>query len=505
MNRFELWIIRLVRRARLVRGLEMGSWALLLSLSVTLIGLLLEIFFGRLLSPWVWLSANLLVALGVFSWGWFCTLEISPLLYRADRRIGWGEKLITLYELKAERSAFAPLLEAHWERLIERQPVAFERALESTAQRRWAGVFALSLFCLALTNYQGLLVLRSSTVSVERETPQKTSAATRVQIPASEAALAGRMDEWRQRLSDARAALAQDPHDPRARTALEQLQREIAETQDRLSPVPPTGKQNPEPAPSGKGNQNSDAKATDEPGGSLGPKGQDSDKLEQIARDLRAIQGKAQGLSPDELRKLLDDLRSENPEALALLEGPTNSAETPEEFSRQLEEALKNLEEQASLQQQLADLQREIQETQRDERPTASQGESESANEPSQGRTPAAGEGEGPRNPEGTSQPSGSKGTAPLDPEAERDLPDLSELREQIRQIPVSGSQEEQLQVLFEIFQAGMPDNTKAAARARATQIDYQRIETLLDALAVPTELRETVRKYFLSLAQKSP
>lgn len=510
MSLFEFWVKRLVQRARLLRSLEMGSWALLVSLSVTLLGLVLEIFLGRLLPLWVWFSANLLILLGAFAWGWFSRLEVPRLLYQADRRIGWGEKLITLYELKAEQSAFAPLLEADWERVIKRQPVAFERALENTTQRRWASALVLGLFCAALTNYQGLLIPRAPTPVVNHEAIQTPSPVPRVPFLPSETVLASKIEEWRQRLSEARAALAQNPDDPRARAALEQLQREIEEAQNRLVPIPPAGQPSPpEPIPSAKGNQSPDVKPSDDPSGPLGSRNQDQDpeKLDQLARDLRTLQGKAQGLSPQELQKLLDELRAQNPEALALIEGLTKSTETPEEFSRQLEEALKHLEDQRSLQ-ELADLQRELQEALSERSantPESPTGKGETASEAAPRQLPIAGEGEGPRDPEGASQPSGSKGTAPLDPNAERDLPDLSELREQIRQIPVSGVQEEHLQVLFEIFQTGMPDPTRAPARKRPTQIDYQKIETLLDALAVPTELRETVRQYFLSLTQQSP
>ncbi|MDW8140846.1 MAG: hypothetical protein RMJ90_00955 [Candidatus Bipolaricaulota bacterium] len=515
MNRFERWIQRLVQRARLARAARMSSLALVVSLSATLAGLVLEIFMGRLLPLWVWLSANLLGALGAFSLGWFYRLDMARLLYGADRRIGWGERLITLYELKTEKSAFASLLETQWERMIERQPGAFDRALESQTHGRWMGVFALGLVCLALTNYEGLLASRPSTIT-DNQTLQKPSVEVRSPLPqpSSELALAGKLEEWRQRLNEARAALTQNPDDPRAQAALQQLQAEISEAQDRLVPAPPTA--NPPPdSPSQSREQNPDLKPTDEPGGPLGPRNQGSgeNKLDQLLRNLEAVQAQARALSPEELRKLLEEVRSQNPEAFSLIEGLTDSLETPEEFSRQLEEALKNLEEQRSLQQQLADLQRELQDVlssrsgqnPTDERPREGQGESESANEPASNQTSVAGEGEGPRNPDGNSQPSGAKGTAPLDPHAERDLPDLSELREQIRQIPVSGIQEEQLHVLFEIFQTGMPDPTGAPARQRPTQMDYQKVEALLDALAVPTELRATVRQYFLSLAQKSP
>ncbi|MCS6936516.1 MAG: hypothetical protein NZ610_00280 [Candidatus Bipolaricaulota bacterium] len=513
MNRFERWIGRLERRARLARAARTSSLALLVSLSATMAGLGLEIFTGRLLPWWVWLSANLLVALGAFSLGWFYRLDMARLLYGADRRIGWGERLITLYELKAEKSAFASLLEAQWERMIERQPAAFDRALEHQTYGRWVGVFALGLVCLALTNYEGLLASRPATMAETNDpAPQKPGVEARSPLPQSGAVLVAKLEEWRQRLNEARAALTQNPDDPRAQAALQQLQAEISEAQDRLVPAPPTANSPPDSSFRSR-EQAPDLKPTDEPGGPLGSRHQGSgeDKLDQLLRDLQAVQAQARALSPEELTKLLQDLRSQNPQAFSLIEGLTDSMQTPEEFSRQLEEAIKQLEEQRALQQQLSDLQRELQDAlasrsghhPADER--SGQSQSESANELSSGKAPIAGEGEGPRHPDGNSQPSGAKGTAPLDPQAERDLPDLSELQERIRQIPVKGVQEEQLHVLFEIFQTAMPDHSQVLPRQRPTQIDYQKVEALLDALAVPTELRATVRQYFLSLAQKSP
>ncbi len=509
MNQFECWSARLAQRARLLHGVETSSWALLLALFVTLSGLLAEVFFGRLFSPVIWLSANLLAVAGGFLWGWLRPLKLSKLLYQADRRIGWGEKLITLYELKAARSEFLPLLERDWEKLVARHPVTFERALslESSVQRRWGGALALSLLCFALVSYQGLLPSAPVLPTAEPQSEALNNPAAL--LPSPPPTLSGKIPTWREKLAQARTALAQTPDDQRARAALEQLQAEISEAQDRLWFTPP--KQSPGPTPSAKKPQGSDATVTDDPSGlQQRSAGQSNDKLDQMMRDLRAIQGQAQALSPTEMQKLLDELRAQNPEALSLLEGPTGSAKTSEEFSRQLEEALKNLEERQSLQQQLAELQREIQAALAQPPGRAQADQPPGSGEPhgpsqSSGKAPAAGESEGPRDPQGTSQPSGGKGTAPLDPQAERDLPDLSGLREQIRQIPVTGSQEEQLQLLFEIFQTGMPVEAPSPVRAKPIQIDYQKVETLLDALAVPPELRETVRKYFITLAQRSP
>lgn len=510
MNQFEDWSARLWQRARLLHGLEMGSWALLLALGVTLMGLLAEVFFGRLFSPALWLSANALAATGGFLLGWLRPLKLSELLYQADRRIGWGEKLITLYELKAERSEFLQFVERDWERLVARHPVAFERALplEGYVQRRWGGALALGLLCFALVSYQGFSP--SAPVLPTAEPKSAASQDPVVLLPPPPPTLSGKIPAWRDKLEQARTALSQTPDDQRARAALEQLQAEITEAQDRLLPTPPSGRESPGPTPPTKNPPGSDATVTDDPGGFDRPPGESPahDKLDQIMRDLRAIQGKAQALSPAEMQKLLDELRAQNPEARSLLEGPTGSAKTSEEFSRQLEEALKNLEERRSLQQQLSELQREIQaalsqppgSAPADQPPAPGSGEPQG---PSSGNAPADGEREGPRDPQGTAQPSGGQGTAPLDPQAEHDLPDLSELRERIRQIPVTGSQEEQFQLLFEIFHTGMPVDSKSPAREKLTQIDYQKIETLLDALAIPPELRETVRKYFITLASQ--
>lgn len=507
MNNFEQLSTQLLRRARLLQGLRFSSGVLLLSLGATALGMLAALLLNRSLPMWTWLGLNALSAVGGFLWGWLRPPHLSQLLYQVDRRLAWGERLITIFELKPQKSEFLPLLEARLERALTHHPATLNEALplERSTQRCWRGVLALGLICFALASQPSFLLWppapTSPTAKQKTEVPPPSpSTADLLQPPPP--ALSGKIPTWREKLEQARTALNQKPDDPRARAALEQLQAEITEAQNLLLPAPPSGQTPQEPpAPESKSPQN--AELTNEPSGLPGgPQGSSRndklDKLDRLMHDLRAIHGQAQALSLAEMQKLLDELRAQNPEAHSL--GAAGSAQNPEEFSRQLEEALKNLETRQTLQQQLQALQKEIQSalSPPNENQPSSPGSSTSAPSP----TPPAGETAGPRDPNSTSQPAGGQGTAPLDPQAERDLPDLSGLREEIKSISVPGSNEENLQLLFEVFQSGLPQEKTVAGARAAVSIDYQKVETLLDALAIPAELRDTVRKYFLSLAQ---
>jgi hypothetical protein len=349
---------------------------------------------------------------------------------------------------------------------------------------------------------------------------QEARTAELFQIPPT--ALAQKLPALRERLDQARAALAHNPNDARARAALQQLQREISQEQGRLLQVPPSGEdQGPPPVSSDKPEDDTSL-VENPPGDSSGvpsendlPRGQSA--LDRLIQSLRSVQGQAQGLSPEEMQKLLEQLREGNPEAASIAQQALQTAQTDREFSEKLEEALKDLKARQNINQQLEQLKREAQSAlSQSDAPTGRSGEEDRTSslpgEDTEGSVQPTKDNEGasegaessPREENAASRPSGGQGRAPLDPEAVKDLPDLAPWREQAQSLSVRGAPDENLQILFDIISTGLPQGGDTEGQPAPAQIDYHKVEALLDTLAVPAELRDAVRRYFLSLAVTS-
>ncbi len=518
MNSFEAVRAQLQRRQRLLQGLTIASWTLLVTLGLTAIALLLGTFrVMPILSFAWWGSSNCLIAVVGFLWGWFRPLNVTEVLFRADRNAHCEEKLVTLHELRSGQGPqeFLPLLEKR----LERISVSAALPLGRTERRRWLSVLALALLCVGMTRFihPGIFIWsytdRSASVRSPEPAPtplpqQEARTAELLQTPPP--ALAHKLPALRERLDQARAALAQNPSDVRARAMLQQLQREISQEQGRLLHLPPAD-QGPPPA-SGKP-KNDSSLVENPPGAPPGddlPRGQSA--LDRLIHSLRNVQGQAQDLSPEEMQRLLDQLRSGNPEAAAIVQQALHTSRNDREFSEKLEEALKNLEARHDLNQQLEQLKREAQSAlSQSEAQTAARPDKENqtalpSGESAEGSVQQADvpEGtesvEGPRDENAVSKPSGGQGKAPLDPEAVKDLPDLAQL--QAQSLPVRGAPDENVQILFDIISTGLPQETDIEGQPAAIQIDYQQVETVLETLEIPSELREAVRQYFLSLAQ---
>ncbi|MCL6641698.1 MAG: hypothetical protein K6T71_00020 [Candidatus Bipolaricaulota bacterium] len=515
MNSFERVYARLERRQRLLHGLSALSGTLLITLGLTAIALIVSVFVSPISPVW-WLGGNLVLASLAFVWGWFRPLDMTSTIFRADRNAHCDEKLITLYELSLGQGPkeFLPLLVSRLETLR----LDLSTALPITERWRWLGVLALALLCAGMTSVVppgGFLwgALSESTVSTRPSqsapiSQQEARTAELLQTPPT--AIAEKLPALRSRLEQARAALAQNPNDARARAILHQLQEEIRQEQNRLL-NPPLDEQAPPPAAE---KSSDDASLVEDPAGDVRtdrpPQGQSA--LDRLMQALRELQGQAQGLSPEEMQKLLEQLQQENPEAVSIAQRALQTAQNDEEFSKRLEEALKNLEARRDLHQQLEQLQREAQSALSQPEPpqtarSQTPGSPDESAQPSQEGTQDSQETDSEESPEGARQenarPSGGRGQAPLDPEAVKDLPDLSQLRERTRSTSVPAPQEENLEILFEIVSIGLPQNPDTPGQPTLVQIDYQKVEALIDALEIPVELREAVRQYFLSLARR--
>ncbi|MGQ9734431.1 MAG: hypothetical protein ACUVQU_05220 [Candidatus Bipolaricaulia bacterium] len=151
MEGFKKLVLRLERRARLVRGLERAR----LILSLTL-GLILGYQLLRLLGlvewlqlrwrPWLAFAAFASVAvLGGFLWGYLERVELAGLLFKVDRRLGLHERLSSLYELSCGRgrTEFIPLLAA---RLPSRLEPAFALPLRKRGWLLPAGLLLAAFF-----------------------------------------------------------------------------------------------------------------------------------------------------------------------------------------------------------------------------------------------------------------------------------------------------------------------------------------------------------------------
>lgn len=524
MRSFETIRASLERRQRLVQGLAYASWALLGSLGITAFVLL-----GSVLGIWKtvplfsWVIGNLLVGALAFAIGWLRHFNTIELLFRADRQLYSNERLVTLYELSLGYGPqeFLPLLERQLDRLSVNAAQALPIA--SRDRWRWAAVAILAIVCVSMTGFVqlGSLFVRTETDRLGRTDQASLESQRALQLlewlQAPPAELTQKLMSVRERLERARAALALNPNDPRARAALQQLHAELIQEQQRLAPpLPPVEEERP---------KRSDAKASlveGSPGEQRPPQQGTSgvQELNQLLQSLRSVSEQAQSLSPEELQKLLEQLRETNPDAAALAEQILQLTQTPEEFHERLEEILRELEARQALREQLENLQRELESTIAQAEPQTAQ-ENSSAGLPSaissseegspqaqqQGQQGSASEARGiqtqERQEEGQTLAGAGRGTAPLDPEAAQDLPDLEQLREHSRALSVPGSQNNDLEILFEIVTMELPQgNETSQSTTPPVRIDYGKVEALLDMLEIPDELRDAVRQYFLSLSR---
>lgn len=525
MSSFEVLCARLARRQRLLHGLSAASRTLLVTLGVTVIALILQAL--KLVPPlpslWV-VGGNIALASFAFVWGWLRSVNMTELLFHADRNTHSEEKLVTLYELLMGQGPkeFLPLLAGRLERLALEPAAALPMAQQE--RKRWLGVLALALVCLGMIAHPGIFVGNPSDTperalsTQSRESAQAPQQARRlaelVQPPPT--TVAQKLQLLRERLEQARTALAHNPNDPRARALLQQLQEEIRQEQDRLVNPPPPGEDRSSPPPSEK--PSNDASLTESPPADVrSPEKSESlqgqTALDRLMQMLRTIQGQAQALSPEEMQKLLEQLQQENPDAASIAQQAWQTAQNDQKFSEKLEEALKNLEARRDLHQELEQLKQETQsalsqseqpQTARSQPPGSPEGAQPAPQNPqdSQSSSIAADSIEGPRQENALSQPSGGRGKAPLDPNAVKDLPDLSQWRERTRSFSVPGTEEENLEILFEIMSTGLPQNPDTTGQPTPVEIDYHKVEALIDALEIPSELRDAVRQYFLSLAR---
>lgn len=525
MNSFEAIRAQLQRRQRFLQGLALASWTLLGTLGLTAIALLLGTVRIMPIFSFVWWGAStFLIAVVGFLWGWFRPLNVTDMLFRADRNAHCEEKLVTLHELTSGHGPkeFLPLLEKRFEELSF--DISTALPIQQTDRRRWVSVLALALFCVGMTSlvHPGIFVWSSfdterSTESVPTPRPPQ-GARTDELLQTPPTALAQKLSALRERLDQARAALAHNPSDARARAMLQQLQTEISQEQGRLLQVPAAG-EDQGPLPASEKPKNDSSLVDNPPGDSPGPPGDDLPRgpsaLDRLIHSLRSVQGQVQDLSPEEMQRLLEQLRSGNPATAAIVQQALQTSRNNKEFSEKLEEALKNLEARHDLNQQLEQLQREAQSAlSQSDAQTARQGKEdqiasppgESAEGSVQQADKSLPEGtesvEGPRDENAVSRPSGGQGKAPLDPQAVKDLPDLSPLRGQAQSLSVRGAPDENVQILFDIISTGLPQETDIEGHPAAIQIDYQKVELALETLEIPSELREAVRQYFLSLAQ---
>ncbi len=520
VNSFESLRSRLERRQRIIRGLTVAGWALLVALGLT--ALLVILGSVRLLPPIAlrdWVSVNVLIGALAFGVGWLSPFNRTEMFFRADRNLRSQEQLVTLYELSCGDGPqeFLPLLE----RRLERLALDVREALPMAQQDRWRwmGVLALALFCLGMTSFVpgGIWVWPGSDESAAPKPADSPSGplperelAEWLQAPPGD--LAQKLGSWRERLERARAAFALNPNDPRARAALQELQAEISQEQGRLLP----GGEGPSTAQSEK--SSSDASLTESPEAPARPHSgspERSSQLEQLLQGLRSIQGQAQNLSPEELQELLDQLSKSDSSLESLVGQILQSVRSSTELSEKLEEFIKNLEERQRFSEELENLQSEVQsalsQSEQSEAPTARSNEGASGSDQpqdmSQSSQNALGGAEsrlGERREDDESRSLAGYGHAPLDPEAIQDLPDLSQVRERTRPLSVPGPQDEDLEILFEIISMGLPQNADAPAPPNPVlQIDYGRVDALIDTLEIPLELRESVRRYFLSLSRR--
>ncbi len=570
-NRFNQIVSSTQARSRWLRSLNACGWTLAVSIAGTF-GYVLGSAFQILPElPWIWLLAGNGIA-GIAGWiyGWQRTIDIGDALFQIDRKLGLGEKLTTLYELKAgpRESDFLPMLEERVAHLNVDPNQVFTLSVRD--KQRWIGIGAGALGSLIVLLLWSDLTPWGPTVSIlQRDAKTESTKDLRFQDPEAEKkplsmskeppsspeALAARLNELNKRLKE----ITKDPlGNPQARRdELAQLAREAQELENSLwgnnNPGKPgssassgqseTGQPGSSGNPVGAGQRQGQSGPADQAGEDRAKQrsfaNQQRQQAEEQKQNLQELKEKLEQdqLSVKELRDILRTRKdSGDPELEKALE-EAESAPDEETAADALARAIENLSRKQETDQRLRDLQNEL--AKADGPPSENQagssrpGQNSKTQQPQRGRNSdededgpdlqgiPQGKGQGSIDGYGTDpseQETGqtdeetnapiskggdsaglNAGGDPLGAETKIDqLPATSEM------LDMSGHDLPDLDILMSFMTQGVPLENVTSATGSAPPrllINYAKVNTALDLLGVPPELREEILSYFLSLS----
>jgi hypothetical protein len=449
MERFQELILRIERRARLVQGIEGVRLPLSAALLFTLGYQVLRLFgLVGAIQPYWQVSANLLSALGGFLWGYSRRVDLARVLFQADRRMGFHERLSALYELQRGRgrAEFIPILSG---RLPARIEVA--RAVSPERRYRWLVPAALILATTLLgLPEQAPFVHRP--VTEERlgergtEPPLRKLAALEEQLAELERQVAALGSERQGGMLQERAERAQDLQEKLEEglwgSGTDQaLQGEVLE-------------------------QLSQALSSLEEAGTKG----NGAELPKLQADLDRL---ASRLTGGALKDLLQDLpQASGTEALRDLAAAQALAEG-------LAEAEKKLQEQGQLPSQ-----------------AAGRGQGEEG----VGASPQQGQQEGERPPE--EGPPGGEEAGTTRGEWPAGEPSPLTVPSETHEFHISGELGE-LGETERLITKGTPFEAGGVEGQPSLQLDFQKVVAILESREIPDELKETVKQYFLIITEE--
>lgn len=480
-SQFEGILKRVASRSRFLNAVKGARQMLLVSLVLTAIYIILA-YFGllpKLELFWLMLGGLAAGALGC-AIGYFRRLDLASALYRVDRQLKLGEKLCTIYDLRAQAPAsdFLKILHnkiAHVEFNIKKI-FPFSRAEKA----KLAGVVALAvLWALLAGQYTGRLTLFSwLPKSSVTETSQKPD-----EKEASKSAEA--QDELTQLLEEL-AEIQQSVE------ALEQLQQELAGGQpegyrealaqsaqmlaQRLDALESRMKQEdstPKSSTSGEGRD------------------QPSQQAEQLKKDLQRLSEKlAQGASSSEINELLQSIAQK-------INNETIKQELTDAVRARDQEKLESLSQELAAQdafeQQLREVQEKLEELQASlgqKKPSDPKGDIEKR----QSESPKADEGskqEGKPGEQATSTEAGKTGT-PMPKQPSQTPPEFykAPIRGLLPETPISTK---------ELPGKKAPIETLTTAQGMIYQVNYQKLEAFLQELRdeLSPEMLDLIRAYF--------
>lgn len=450
MERFQELVLRLERRARLVRGLEGArlplAAALLLTLgyqALWLVGLVGVQTHGR--APLLLMATlNLVFALGGFLWGYLLKVDLALVLFQADRRLGLHERLSSLYELSRGRgrAEFIPLLSARLPGRIESA-----EAIPLQWRRGWLLPAALLLATL-------LLGLPLHTPSVHPP-------------PVAEQL---------------------------AREKMESLTRRLAALEERLAElegeIPALGQ---ESVP-GLLEEEAEARALQEEleeelWGSSAERPLQGEILEQLAQ-IGSSLAEGGGSALAELQEELNRLGSRLQEGVLkeLLQ------QLPED--RDWTSTLRNLAAAQALAQRLAEARERLQQSEQ----LASQGSGGGGGEEEGGGSSAQGEGRSGR-PSEEGPPGGEEAGTGLGAWPGGESGPLT-WPSGVKEFHIPGELGEWGEV-EQLITKGTPFEAGGAEASPSLQLNFQRVIAILESREVPQELQETVKRYFLIITEE--
>ncbi len=500
-SKFEAILKRVAGRQRFLNAVNATRRLLTASLMLTAIYLIAALPPSfKLLPKWElsWLILfNFVVGAVGFVSGYFQRIDLAAALYQADRKLKLGEKLCTIYDLRAQepQSDFLSMLYqkiAHLEIDIKKL-FPFSRVEKITL----VSLFALGLFwallALQYTGYIHFIGLRDRQVTAP--TSQKEVESPKAPVESEDiVGLMEKLSEIRESVEalehlQQQAAARSEAQNEAFKQAAQLLSQQLDSLQQSLLGREPS---------------------TSEPSAAVGDREKQRQRIEQLKKDLQELNEKlSQGASSDEIGELLKSI-AQNTGSESFEELSEAAQAQDQERLKELSEQISNqLEEKAELGRQIEELQEKLKELMaslREERPAGKEPGEPPADKPDSEREQEAGEvskagpqGEGdapkPADEQTGREPNtqaGKSGT-PMPKQPSQIPPDFYKA-------PISGLFPSTPTSTKELPTKKAPIETEVTAQGVIYRVNYQKLEAFLQEMQdeLSPEMREIIRAYFV-------